>query len=857
LSDRRELLPYVPVELYRSAMVRRWGPQFHLLGLSFILRKLRLDPTSVERVRQAAQRGPVVYVLHTRSGMDYLALNEVLRRARLPLAEYGTAVSTTAWIPLLAGLRLARDKLTWFFKNGRLPNPVDVGWLGQLVSEGRNAAIFLRRDQRLKDVLEPRDWPDPVRALVAAQARCERPIQLLPVVVVWQRKPRHAELGQRPGEEPGGRPDKLIELALGRRDGVVQIGEPVVLSEYLERYPEPEDRQARRLTRALRLHLRHERRVLNGPTLEPAEEVRRRVLTSAPVQEVLRTQLASGGRAARVKRQLVKTYDRMAARFSFQWVGLGETFMRWLWRVVFSGVEVPEADLERIRKAQRDGVAVLLPNHRSHLDYVLLSWVLHRNSIMLPHVVAGANLDFWPIGGIFRSLGAVFIKRSFKGEALFPTVFRAYLVELFRARFTLEFFLEGGRSRTGRTLPPRIGVLAETVHAGLKAGLERPHGEVSWLPISITYEQIAEEEPYARELGGATKERESVRGLMRASRSLLQRYGRVHVRVGEPVKLSEWVETEARWPDEPKEALKDLGRTVLSRVDRGLVVLPTGLVALGVLAQSRSAVPTTVLRSRCARLLQVLEAQGAERATTLRDVNHGIDEALARFEKGKLITRVTGADDVVWQPQPDKRITLEYYKNALLHWLVPGSLVAAAVRANGQDRFVAADVAELVAFQRHALRLELVRDPAEGDLVGPGLDQLCALGAIEATEAGFEVVQRARVSELAECTSTLLESQFLVIRCLPQLPSGELGALARKVQKQGQPLLAVEDVRRPESLSLVTLKAALQALEQDGIWRAGGGGGLVVDQSRAVPFERTLRHLLRMNPAGLEERLQL
>ncbi len=849
------LKPYVPIELYRSAMVRKWGLFYFLSGFAFFFRRLRLTEGSGERVRQAALRGPVVYAMRTRSTVDYLALNEVLRRRRLPLADYGTGISMTAFMPFFEAIHLLWDKVRWFFRNGRLPNPVDVGWLSRTVAEGQHTAIFLQRETRARDFFDPPPWPEPVRALLKGQQVCMRPVQILPVVVIWQREPERARrstmralLGT---EETRGRFSKLFGVARGARRAVVQVGEPVDLMAWRERFAQDDlEVQAKRLRLILRRYLFREQHIVRGPRLKSTAWTRRLVLKSAKVSKLVEREAVAQHRPVEsIQAEVLRTYDKMAARFSYALVGVGEKVLTVLWNTIFRGIDVHPEDVERIRQAQREGVAVLVPSHRSHLDYVLLSWVLNESDVVIPHVVAGENLSFFPLGPLFRSFGAIFIKRSFRGERLFPVLFQAYLTHLFREGYTVEFFIEGGRSRTGKCLAPRLGVLGCTVEAGIEARFGRSLGEVSYLPIAICYEQVAEEEPYAHELDGGDKKTENVSALMRAARVVLRQYGRVYVRVGEPVRLSEQLEgvdwaTQSR--DEKKEFLQALGEGIVHRINTVTVVLPTGLMALALMAEARTGVQGRTLEARVRRFRDLLVQADAERARSLLDPEWAYNEAMARFLKTKLVQKLEGAEDVVYVPVPGKRVTLEYYKNGLLHFLLPGSLVAAELRAARAETVDRQATVESLRFQLWLLRYEFVFDPEADveELVDQGLEQLRTNGALE----GDTVVQRRRVSELAELTANFLESYYLTLRALPQLSSKDLSPddLAKQVQTLGRQFLAVQDITRPEALSLVNIQNALRTLREDGIYTPRADGGLLLDAPEGRRYVQALRRLMRI-----------
>ncbi len=162
---------------------------------------------------------------------------------------------------------------------------------------------------------------------------------------------------------------------------------------------------------------------------------------------------------------------------------------------MFSAVEVDEPGLERLREHAKEGTLVLLPSHKSHMDYLVLAWVLYRHKLPLPLVAAGDNLNFFPVGPIFRRAGAFFIRRSFSGDRLYAAVVDAYVRRLIKDGSPLEFFLEGGRSRTGKLLSPKLGLLSIVVDAALGV----PTRTTWFCPVSIGYERFVEEKAFVRE----------------------------------------------------------------------------------------------------------------------------------------------------------------------------------------------------------------------------------------------------------------------------------------------------------------------------------------------------------------------
>lgn len=854
-----------PEGRYRSAMRRRFGVLYLVSMLWLFVRGLRLEEHSAERIRAAAERGPLVYVLHTRSRIDWLALNVVLNRRRLPLARFTNGIRSAWLAPLFEAIGLWTTALQARFKTGKGDDPIASGWLAESVAAGMPTALFLLDDEG--EALQS----DPMAALVDAQQRTDRPIQLVPVVVVWRRNWARARteverlvLGRQD------RPSvlqKLAAVSARHRDAFVQAGEPVDLQELLARQQHRSLERQVKIARVLvRRYLYRESRVVRGPRVRGHRWNRRLVLGAPEVRRMIRDEAAATGKTeAQVRVRVEKTLDHVAARFSWPMVRLSRVVCRVLWSRVYSGVDMREVDAERIRQAYREGTAVLVPCHRSHLDYVLISTQLFERDVMIPHVVAGENLSFFPLGSVLRRVGAVFIKRQFSGDRVFPVVFFAYLRQLIRDEFPIEFFIEGGRSRTGKLLPPRLGVLSMVMDAAAETRTDR---KVSFLPIAISYEQIAEESAYRKELSGGKKQAEDLGQVVKASKVVTKRYGRVFMRVGEPIVAGDVLgELERPWAeldrDRRQEVLQNVGERIMYRIGRSMVVLPTGVVAMALLAQSSRGIRLGALVERVRRLDGLLLDQGAQRASDREPGQQVVEKALARFEKEGQVKRLEVDDDVVLQVVPDKRITLEYYKNGLIEYAVGPSLLAAAIRASipledrlrGAVQADAAAVFDLYRLLAYLLRYEFRFDP-DTSLDREFADARAALeryGALEPVGDGdpgrapLIVARPPLVGELSELTRNFLESYLLVLRATRTLRSRDIPKkeLAERIQKVGEGLLAVDELRRPEALSLVTLSNAVRAYQEEGVIQIrSGGGGLQFEEDALALYGDTLQRLV-------------
>lgn len=824
-------------------MLHRFGPLYYLSSLPWFFRRLRMEENSVDRVRRAQARGPVVYVLHTRSRIDWLALNRALVERRLPLPTWTNGVDALPWMPLGEMWR------TWRRTRGREPAPAEEDErVTRSVAAGQPGCLFLANQRDLVDLVAPRGSHDLLPALLRAQEATARPIQLLPVVVIWDRAPEPTRtevgrflLGTQDNPGPLG---KLWALGKAQGDPLIQVGEPVALTEARERLAEePPARRTRALRLLLRRYLWREQRVVRGPRVRPLGWVKRQVIYSREVQELIDRETAAGRPREELTRQVVRTFDRIAARFNFTVVRAAAWATRQIWNRIYSGIDIRPEDLERIRAALRGGTPVLVSCHRSHLDYLLISSLLYDHDIVIPHIVAGENLSFWPLGAIFRACGAFFVKRSFAGDRVFPVVFERYVQELLRMGVPVEFFIEGGRSRTGKLLPPKLGVLDMVVSGALEL---RSDQEVTLLPIYVGYEEIAEERAYARELQGARKEQESVGQVVKAGRVLFERYGKVYLRVGEPLSVREALGG-ADWKGSTRsrrgERLMSIAEHVMFRINREAVALPTSLVALAILAHPRRGLRHEDLVSRVARLRTFLASAGVNEGSGVAHVEGIVQEALQRFTRNRHLVAQQVEGQLIYTVVPERRTRIEYYKNAVLHAFAPAAWYASAIRLTGGDPAARPEVHRLFGVQHFLLRYEFMLDPDadEAALAARAERDLVAYGALDA-ETG-RVVDADRLAEIANLTANFLESYLLVLRTVSQA-AREPRELSRDALRLGTTLLAADELVRPEALNLQNLDNAARAFKEDGVFRAGPDGRLTLDAEAGASYLRDLARLL-------------
>jgi glycerol-3-phosphate O-acyltransferase len=832
-----------------STMLERLGLLARLL-VRLLFRHVRLRPEAVEQLRQLADRGTLIYVMRYRSALDYLLANWVLRCEGLPLARFAPGVSTVWFRPFAELVRWAV----------RAPRPRAAGHTacGALVAEGRPVLLFMRSlavaGRRRRALAAARLGPQYLRDVVRAAEASARPVFLVPIAILrgkgFRRKEsRMATLLYSVQEAPG-EAKRLFTYLWNAEETQVTVGHEIALDAFVQEHPlESEERLVRRLARALQIYLYREERLVWGPTLLPRRQVRRQVLRDPELARLVRRIAAERGvPRRRVWREARGYFAGMAASFNGLYFGILEAVFNRVWRRVFAGLEI--VGLEKVIECVKQHPVVLVPCHRSHFDYLILTYIFHMNYLSPPHIAAGDNLSFWPMGPLFRGAGAFFIKRSFEDDELYKMVFRKYLAFLIREGYTQEFFIEGGRTRTGKILTPKLGMLSALVNAFIQ-GARR---DLYFVPISIHYGRIPEEEAYKREVTGDEKEPESLGALLRARSVLKRRYGTAYVSFAEPISLHtalgplrERFQAGSGDPpieEEKRRFIQRLGFRLLREVNAAAVAGATSISATALLAAPRAALRMGDFLAAANALTGLLRAHDVRLTASLeRNEKSNFRESLAWLESGGLIERLVDSGGVVLHVPVEKRLNLDFYKNNTIHFFLLPSLLTRALLAE----VPLAALREHVAWWLDLYRWEFPlpgRDALATEL-GRWLDHYRRVGAIEGDAAVPEhPVVRATGGILENFREAYLVAA-LTLAAQDEWPIAQ-PALMQRMRRQFRTSLLLGEVHKPEGSSMVTFGNALSRLAELGhvtvVGRGRGGRERWVE--RGPTFDR-LPELIR------------
>ena len=765
-------------------------------------------------------------------------------------------------------------------KEAGLPAPYAAA--DRLPIKRRRAVVALSRRPRLFG-RRPHPTRSQTLSLLADVVRAdpETDVRLVPVSIF---------VGRAPDRESGwfsvlfsenwvvvGRFRRLLALALNGRDTHVQFAAPVSLREIIADQAEPE-RGVRKLQRILRAHFQRIRATVIGPDLSHRRTVVDALLNAEPIRIAIATAASKENVSEQKVRDRARGYAmEIAADYSHPVVRSLSFMLKAFWNKLYDGVDVRHFDT--LRAVAPGHEVIYVPCHRSHVDYLLLSYQLLQNGIAIPHIGAGVNLNLPVIGPILRRGSAFFLRRTFKGDALYSTVFREYISQLFARGVSLEYFIEGGRSRTGRLLSPRSGMLSMTVRSFLRES-RRP---VVFQPVYIGYEKIMEGDAYIGELSGKPKQKESVLGLLRSLGALRQHYGRVALSFGEPIFLGalldevapDWqtatADPEAK-PEWLNPVIDALAERIQEHINRAAHVNPINLLAVALLATPKHAMAEADLVAQlelCKALLTGLVYSDRITMTELAPA-----EIVAYGEKMQWIRRIAHPLGDVLTVDEKQGVLLSYFRNNVLHLFATAAWVACCFLNN--RRIARASILRLGRLVYPFVQAELFLPWSEDEFglsLQATLDFFIERGLLEA-DADGRIMERGpgqsnaafRLRALAHNLLPAIERYYIGLALLVKNGPGTLspGELENLCYLTAQRLSLLHELNAPEFFDKSLFRGFIQKLRERRVVWAGDNGKLQFDpeletvaKDARVILSREIRHgILKLTPEKQAELTQ-
>ena len=703
-------------------------------------------------------------------------------------------------------------------------------------------------------------------------------IQLVPVTIFVGRAPDKtsgfAKTLFAENWQIAGRTRRLFSTLINGRDTLVQFSRPISLQE-LRSEELGASRSLRKVSRILRMHFRRVKNTVIGPDLSHRRMMIDRIIKTPTVRRAIEDKARRDSISVeRVTRLARKHAWEIAADYSYRVVHIASMMIAWFTRKVFHGVNMHH--FERFKSQALDHEVIYVPCHRSHVDYLLVSYLLHVNGFVPPHIAAGANLNLPIVGRVLRGGGAFYLRRTFKSQKLYAAIFNEYVSTIIAQGVSIEYFVEGTRSRTGRLLPPKAGMLIMTV----KGYLHSPVRPVMFQPVYIGYEQLIEASAYRQELSGTAKRSEKLSDLLKVFGVLKKNYGAVTVSFGQPIFLDELLDKhEPDWRENAVPAgekapwmnplIEELGERIMTGINAAADVNPVNLLAMIMLATPRHSLGEQDLLAQldlCRDLMvngpfaDLITISGKSEAEI---VAYGIELGIMEKTPHEL-------GDIV-SLDPKKALELTYSRNNVSHLFAVPSLIACCFL--NQRAFETHLLRRIALAVYPFLKAELFLPwDREGflDAIQRNIDLLAARGLLCVSEDGKTILRARGGSEKAAQLNLLargllqtLERYYISVAVLAKNGSGTLSRaqLEKLCTLTAQRISRLHGIEAPEFLDRRLFRQFIGELRKLGILSNDENGKLLFDDSldrisehARFILSKEIRHgIIRVAPQAIAE----
>ena len=778
------------------------------------------------------EKGLLIYAVKYRSQLDFLFLNSRLPQAGLRPPTFAFDMRPFLWLPATKAIRLIFSFLRHYLKEGAFPNPYQSGYYRDLVLHQKPSVLFLvgKAGYYRRFGFTERD---PLHLLIETQRQMETPIILVPSLIFHGKKPEKQHKGildiffgdkVRPGSLR-----KIVTFIRNYKNNILEVAEPLDVKEWLASQQSQNSTRtevAFQLRREIIDRIDRHRRVVTGPVMRSRWEIKEIILHNKDLQKRMERRARSNNKSIEeVRREADGYLDEVATDLNLTYIQISERILTWVWNTIYDGIDLDVDSLDMVKRAAQKAPIVYVPCHKSHIDYLVLSYLLYRHNLNLPYVAAGKNLAFWPVGPFFRKSGAFFIRRSFRGQRFYTDVFAAYIKTLVNEGHNLEFFIEGGRSRTGKLVLPKLGLLAILMQAVEEGYCD----DLVFVPCAINYDRVLEEGAYLKEVKGSSKKKETLAQLVRARGVLKKRYGRVYVQFAPPMSVKSYMDRfdldfDTMKPKERHAMYRDFAWRIIHNINEASMITPFALVAAVILTTSKRGISLAEIKLITHNYFDYLQHQGGHLASTFQDLDKTLQDTLALMEKSKWLELLADEDETdeeerIYTVDDGDRLHLEYYKNNMIHCLLPASYISSAILTKEAFTFDLEGIEDDLLFFRDFFKFEFVYDADENlkDTIDQVLSYFITQGFItkENSQENTYRISHQGLKALSCFTGLLrsyFESYWIVLRATKYLSKKSYSEkdFLKKITSLGNKLYKLEIVERFESISRITFENALK-----------------------------------------------
>jgi glycerol-3-phosphate O-acyltransferase len=799
------------------------GPRQRLAN--YLFRKAEFDEQSLEYIREYSKKGAVVFASFQSSNISLFLFCNLLRRCGLKPPTLALDYNPVILQPIsFIWRRIGRVFKRIIFRK-RAVNILDTDYVERTLKAGMSvlfpllsAKFFLRRYIEVKY--------DSLRYFIELQKKTSTPIYFFPQMIFWNQNPERTG-NIFPSQGAASNRGFFSALISTSSPSYVRILQPLNLQEVVAESGDLSTSEiALRLRNRLIEMYQKEKRIVLGPVLRSQQEMIEKVLFHSDVLKAIsEISVNEGISEEKLKRYAYKYYREIAADYSFYYIRFFVGIIDYIFKKIFSGITWDPEDLKMIREAAQKGPIVLTPCHKSHMDYLILSYIFMKNQINPPHVAAGANLSFFPIGLLFRHCGAFFLRRSFKGLTLYPIVFRQYLKTLVQESYPIEFFIEGGRTRTGRLVYPKLGIL----HYLIDAVDDNYNKDLVFIPISVGYDRVLEENSYAQELKGKNKAKETMGTVVKSSKVLWRKHGMVYVNFDKPFTLKE-IEAEGITGND---RVTETANRIIKGINRVTAIGPFSLATTAMLLMSLKGFSRQGLIERMKLLHDHFTSIGVKiykKTSEPENYDTIIDYVFASYKEDKIIEELKFEDgknlDGMHLIKEENRARIAFYKNSISHFLIGISYTCLGILAckKKSHEIKLSEIAEHFLFlkklcQREFIYPDEIADHEETILKCAVYLEKRGILSINGDTITLKEDNNEDIAFFARATVDILESYFAVLDVVERMFKKKIPSkdLFLDIRKNAIKMYHLGFIKLPESLSTPNYKSALAMLIDENI----------------------------------------
>ncbi|MCD4722057.1 MAG: 1-acyl-sn-glycerol-3-phosphate acyltransferase [Desulfobacula sp.] len=671
-----------------------------------LITRLNFDDHNIEKIKKIDKDSIIVYASKNKRVLDFLYFHTKLKSLDLPYPQIGFDFRFFFLMPVKRLFQFFLCHMDYFFHHFYFKDAYTTGYTTNELLNGRSGFVCLiEEDDFYQRFIK--STPDPLFLLIELQKSIDKSVMIIPEDIIYVTKPMRKDLSIADilfgTHEKPGKIKRLLTILRRPEKIRVELADPVNLNEFLA-IPEIEQLDSEFQTHRLRKHLvdilNRQRKSITGPVLKSRQEMTEDILTRKSLREYLAEYASENNLTlSKTHKKAAGYIKEIAANYNLQIINIIERILTWAFKNIFDDLVLNQEEINRMREKSTKAPLILVPCHKSHLDYLLLPYVMFRNNMPCPHIAAGKNLSFWPLGPLFRRGGAFFIRRTFRGAPLYSKIFAAYLEKLLYEGFNIKIFIEGGRSRTGKLLAPKPGGLAMLINAYNNGACN----DLYFVPIFIGYDRVLEEDAYLKEIEGGKKKPETLKGLIHARKFLKKKYGKVYMRFDEPLSIKDYIQKKnidisKASSEEYIQFVKNFGYKLLHSINTSAVITPHGIIASAVLNCSKNTFAKKQMIARVNTYMNMLTFMNAELSDTLLiDPDSTLNAVINNFISRNFIeladeddTDIT--DHTVFFVKDNKRAILDYYKNSITSVFIPFAYTAVAILETDRFQFFSSDL---------------------------------------------------------------------------------------------------------------------------------------------------------------------